>query len=320
MAQHPIFSIVTVLYNKGRQLPYFLESLTRQTFPGEIEVIMVDDQSIDHSVDFAYDLAGRIKKVDPRISIKIFENQENLGNCLSRNKGVALASGEFLVIIDADCLLSKNFLEEYHRCFKDSDVVVSNFGIELCDRPALPTLEMYEQNPPWVIRDRKIQDAVQPNSFLNCVTRGVAIRREFVSESLYDPQFSYSAGRGSGYGWEDIDAGYQLFETGARIAFASKAFSLHMTHPAATDESVRAAKSLKNYRRLHQKNPRLASVKKDWSLNTYREIGFWLLKTNHHSPNEDKKFLDRHLGVGANFHLSLQCQHLIKKYRESLTL
>jgi glycosyltransferase involved in cell wall biosynthesis len=46
-----VVSIVTILYNKAKELPAVLASYERQTYAGEIELVFVDDASPDNSVE-----------------------------------------------------------------------------------------------------------------------------------------------------------------------------------------------------------------------------------------------------------------------------
>lgn len=78
-----------------------------------------------------------------------------------------------MIITDADCLLSKNFVESYVATYQREKcgVVVSYFGIELYNRDPINTLEFYEQDIDRVKKDCKVQDSYDPRSFLNTVTR-----------------------------------------------------------------------------------------------------------------------------------------------------
>jgi hypothetical protein len=47
----PKVSIVTVLYRKEREIPFFLRALKAQDYRGEVELVVVDDKSPDASVE-----------------------------------------------------------------------------------------------------------------------------------------------------------------------------------------------------------------------------------------------------------------------------
>lgn len=313
---NPLFSIIAVLYKKEKQVSFFIDSIVRQTLKEKIELILVDD----HSPDEGSRIVENYNKGHGHVPLEIVHvrNEENLGNCISRNRGIAKARGEYLIITDADCIFSPNYLEEFKKCFElKADVVVSHFGIELGKRNPQEAIKYYENNRLAVLKDRKIQESSDLSSFLNCVTRGVGIRRCLIKGELYDPQFTYSASKDSGFGWEDIDAGYQLFSRGARIVFANESFSLHVTHPSSIEERAKFIKSLRNYRKLHEKNPEIFSLKKEWSIKTYEKICSYLIKTRNYVFNDDMSFLSKHFKLSPSFYLNLILKTLTTVFKTS---
>ncbi|NTW25630.1 MAG: glycosyltransferase family 2 protein [Lentimicrobium sp.] len=69
------------------------------------ELIVVDDQSKDRSLEIAESYA----KKDPRV--KVIRNEKNLGDYPNRNKAASLASGKYLKYVDADDLIYPTGLE-----------------------------------------------------------------------------------------------------------------------------------------------------------------------------------------------------------------
>lgn len=99
----PKLSIVVPFYNVE---PYFeecLDSLARQTLR-DLQVIMVDDGSLDGSSVIAKAFAGR----DPRF---VLVQQENQGLGPARNTGVRHATGEFLAFVDSDDVVTRHAYE-----------------------------------------------------------------------------------------------------------------------------------------------------------------------------------------------------------------
>ncbi len=287
-------SIVTTLYNKEDSIPYFLAALARQSYAGSVELLVVDDASTDASVAVFKKNAAILLA---RFSIKLLQNRVNAGNCVSRNAGIAAATGDILIITDADCVLSRNFVETYVRAYETPGVVavVSDYGIELGVRKPLPTLAHFESHPWQVSWWRRVQDSPS-NSFLNTVTRGFSFRRGALAEPVYDVAFNYTKAEDSGYGWEDVDVGCRLHQQGTSIAYAAGAFSLHMTHPPVSSETAKPLRSLQNFALLHRKHPWLATEKKRWSRRTYGRIFFAQAKEQL-ARTPDNDFLEQHLSV-----------------------
>jgi hypothetical protein len=87
----PSVSVVIPTYNSGRLVTEAVASVLAQTEPAS-EVIVVDDGSVDDTRERLGGMMGRIR----------YEYQENRGVAAARNRGVALAAGEFVAFLDAD--------------------------------------------------------------------------------------------------------------------------------------------------------------------------------------------------------------------------
>ncbi len=272
----PKVSVVSSLYRKESELPYFLETLRNQTYRGQIEIVLVDDCSPHNDSRIAREHFEKLKFSD-NFSIKIFKNDENLGNCKSRLRGIAASSGEILVIIDADCLLNTTFVAAHvqtHR-LNGSDVVIGPLNLESHQTSPPQILNYYSRRKDRVLNDAKLQDLFNRESFLNCVTRNFSIRRSTISEDLFDPDFSYSASLDSGFGWEDVEMGYRLYARGARVSFTEDAYSIHITDDLSLEHPLKPVRSMKNFRRLLEKHPEIARVARRWVNETYRTIYDW---------------------------------------------
>lgn len=99
----PRVSIVITCYNYARFLPSSINSALGQEGV-EPEVIVVDDASTDNSAA----VAQRFGEVDSRVTV--LRREQNGGPVLAFNDGYAAATGEFIVRLDADDLLTPRSL------------------------------------------------------------------------------------------------------------------------------------------------------------------------------------------------------------------
>lgn len=100
----PRVSVVIPCYNYGRYLRQCVESVT-QNQPGiEVEVIIVDDKSTDDSLAVALSL----QDCDTRI--RVIRHQQNKGHIATYNEGLNAATGEFVLLLSADDLVTPGAL------------------------------------------------------------------------------------------------------------------------------------------------------------------------------------------------------------------
>jgi glycosyltransferase involved in cell wall biosynthesis len=93
----PAVSVVIAAYNHAPFIGALLESVLAQSFR-DFEVVVVDDGSTDATAEIAK-AAGA---ADARLRVVV---QENRGVVEARNRGMALACGEFVTVVDSDDLL-----------------------------------------------------------------------------------------------------------------------------------------------------------------------------------------------------------------------
>jgi glycosyltransferase involved in cell wall biosynthesis len=106
----PVVSVIVAAFNAGRWIGLSLDSVRVQTLR-EIEIIVVDDGSLDNTSEVVEECAAR----DPRVKLI---RQENSGVGAARNTGIRIARGEFIAILDADDLWNPTKLEKQVQCIE----------------------------------------------------------------------------------------------------------------------------------------------------------------------------------------------------------
>ncbi len=105
-----MFSILVAVYNAEKYLRECLDSLIGQTF-SDIEIICIDDASTDSS----WDILQEYKARDERIVL--LRNGSNIGQAASRNRGIGIASGQYICYLDADDWLNPDSLSQVNDTF-----------------------------------------------------------------------------------------------------------------------------------------------------------------------------------------------------------
>lgn len=116
----PLVSIIIPLYNHEKYIQETIQSIVLQTYQN-IEIILVDDASIDNSLNFA-----KAKLENSGVSFKIIENSSNLGVCATVNRGISAASGKYSCLIASDDMLIQGRIKSHVEILensKDSNVI-----------------------------------------------------------------------------------------------------------------------------------------------------------------------------------------------------
>ena len=122
MPDRPRFSLVSAVYDVEPYLDEFIASIEAQGLPaGALEVIAVDDGSTDGS-------PARLEAWRDASSIPLTVlHQPNAGQGAARNRGLAVATGEWVSFPDPDDVLEPGYLQALLR-FADANPQVEMLG------------------------------------------------------------------------------------------------------------------------------------------------------------------------------------------------
>lgn len=191
----PRFSVITPAYNAERTLRRCIDSVRSQTL-GEWEHVIVDDGSFDGSLSIAEEIA----REDDRLQV---ERQKNAGAALARNRGVAVARGEWLIFLDADDALEPGYLERVGAAIDsmpDVDVVGCNGTRTYPNGSQTPA---FPSNPSVPVREISLEDHIMASQ----LTVTAAVRRAVVD----------AAGGFRDTYAEDYDLWLRVLASGARV-------------------------------------------------------------------------------------------------------
>jgi len=118
-------SIIVPVYNVQEYVGNAVKSLVCQTYR-DLEIILVDDGSTDGSGS----LCDEFLKQDERIKVI---HKENGGLSSARNAGLDIATGDFLLFLDADDYLCLNAVEVLVQIQKSTDADIVQFRYEHTD-------------------------------------------------------------------------------------------------------------------------------------------------------------------------------------------
>lgn len=120
-------SVIVPVYNDEKYLEECANSALKQTYKN-IELILVDDGSTDSTPT----LCEKLAREDKRVRVL---HKENGGVGSSRNAGLAMASGDYVLFIDNDDFIDPDQIEVLYKLLKknDADIAIGNYRILVDD-------------------------------------------------------------------------------------------------------------------------------------------------------------------------------------------
>lgn len=117
-------SIIVPIYNSEKYLEKCLKSILIQSLK-EIEIICINDGSTDNSLN----IVKNFMKLDKRI---VLIDKKNEGVSKARNDGLKIAKGQYILNVDSDDWIEKNYCEElFNKAILNGlDMVVSDIYLD----------------------------------------------------------------------------------------------------------------------------------------------------------------------------------------------
>jgi serine acetyltransferase/GT2 family glycosyltransferase len=206
-------SVVIATFNRQELLRRLLEQLDAQTIaPAHYEVIAVDDGSKEDTRETL-----RTPPLVTRYALRV-ERQSNAGAAVARQRGVDLASGRIIVVVDDDMQVAPDFLEKHLAKHTDDNTVVLG---RLRPDAKLADMPLFERFYARVLAQKAEAFAAGKAEVRghDVYTGNVSFPRKlFLEAGGFDAQFR---------ALEDEELGIRLEKAGARFAFANEAESIH---------------------------------------------------------------------------------------------
>ncbi|MFA5947607.1 MAG: glycosyltransferase [Candidatus Gracilibacteria bacterium] len=209
-------SVIIPTYNNARSLSKCLECLNKQNFNERFEVIVVDDGSADNTLDVVSEFQNR----DAIFDLKYFF-QENKKQGAARNLGAKNASGDLLIFIGADILVTENWLAEhnkFHEKFPSENIIALGF---MTFTPELikDRFRKWLEDSGTILSFKGLKNYEQTD-FWHFYTGNISMKKKYFLQYMFDEGFK-------AYGWEDIMLGYRMMSEGAFLYYLENAVAYH---------------------------------------------------------------------------------------------
>lgn len=121
MDNTPLVTIYMPTFNRVEILKRAVDSVLKQTY-ANFELIVVDDCSTDNTIEYLEDISEK----DSRI--RFYQNEKNSGACVSRNKAIEEAKGEYITGLDDDDYFLPRRIESFIEAFKVRSNIVGLYS------------------------------------------------------------------------------------------------------------------------------------------------------------------------------------------------
>ena len=124
-------SVIIVNYNVKYFLEQAIQSVIKACEKMEAEIIVVDNNSVDGSVEFI-ESKFISKAIDQKPIIKIIANKQNTGFSKANNQGLQIAKGEYVLLLNPDTVVEE---DTFDKCisFMDSHPDAGALGVKMID-------------------------------------------------------------------------------------------------------------------------------------------------------------------------------------------
>lgn len=214
MSNAPELSIIIPTHNRPALLQRVVAALRDQSVSSErYEIIVADSNSSDDTPQALERLSAPNFK-----SIRV----DKPGAAAARNAGLNAARGEWLLLLDDDILVEKDFLKTLLDAAKrHPDGALLGFIDAPWSDSTDPFLRFLLQAQDVNRYEFSDPQNVSPQYFY---TACVAFSRRLLNETRFDEQFSV-------YGMEDIDFGIRLLKNNARMVYVPELRVRHEYFP-----------------------------------------------------------------------------------------
>jgi len=125
--EKPLVSIIISSYNYRAYLRQAIDSALQQSYP-HVEVIVVDDESLDDSPEIIHSYGQQIKPI----------LKKNGGQASALNAGFHQSKGSIIIFLDSDDILHPEALEQACQVFADPLVAKAHWTLEEIDAYGIP--------------------------------------------------------------------------------------------------------------------------------------------------------------------------------------
>lgn len=175
-------SIIIPIYNSEKYIERCLKSIMYQNYDN-LEIILVNDGSKDKSVE----IMKKFQKLDNRIKII---DKKNTGVSDTRNRGLEIATGDYIMFMDSDDCLEENAINKIINIIyeKNVDIIKFNYNILLNEMKVKEESEDYTKYTQKILFEldiKKFMDEILSGK-INAYVWTLVIKKEIIKNIRFN--------------------------------------------------------------------------------------------------------------------------------------
>lgn len=192
-----LITIIVPAYNTEKFIKHSIKSLQSQTYLN-IEILVIDDNSDDKTLE----ICQQLRKKDNRI--RIFTKNENRGVADSRNIGLRNARGKYVMFMDSDDCVDKNFCLTMLNTIKEynADIAFCNYVL------------VYQKERKYIKLINSDKGIVDTSKVVKTLITASFLWNKIFSRKIFDDIFFPE-----GVLYEDIKTLYKIIDKAEKIAY-----------------------------------------------------------------------------------------------------
>ena len=277
-----LISVIVPIYNVKSYLRQCLDSLLAQTY-SNLEILLIDDGSTDESGNIADEYAQRDNR------IRTF-HQRNGGISAARNKGLDAMSGDYVMFVDGDDYVDKDFCKVALNLAIEKHVDIVSFGYCLFIEQRDYTERKVTLKPRQLNNEDAILELIRRRDVMN----------NFVWNKIFKSQLFTNVRFPEGQSFEDVAVMHLLYNSAKGIYLSDKVLYYYRKERRGSITSLlRSPKAIHD--RLMGEFQRLDFIKENYPALEIKQLnplvgvcfrGLTLLPAGHEDRTLIKRFLN----------------------------
>ena len=173
-----MISVIIPIYKVEAYLEKCIESVRDQTYQ-DIEIILVDDGSPDNCGA----VCDRYQKMDERVKVL---HKENGGLSDARNKGLDIATGEYVLFVDSDDFIHPNMIELLYYSLQETDADISVCGFKTVgEKDRISFDSGVKQGKREIFEGQEVMNQLRHKNLLTVVAWNKLYKRKLFADIRY---------------------------------------------------------------------------------------------------------------------------------------